>query len=204
MEQKKFDFNSIIGFTLIFGIMMYIMYKNQPTEAEIKAEKAKTEQAAKAKEANQPAAVAATPVANDSTKVSAALQATLGSFAYSAALPTAKEGFTTLENDLVILKIANKGGYISEATLKKYKSIDKDGKLVQLIKDNNAGLNIALQTKEGKTINTKDVFFEPTLTKVDGNQILSMKLKAGDNQFLEYKYVLKADDYMLNFDVRSQ
>ena len=205
MEQKKLDLNSIIGFTLIFGIMMYIMYTNKPTEAEIKAEKAKTEKAAKAKEQSQKAAVATTTATTtDSTKVSAALQASLGSFAYSASLPSAKNDFTTIENELVALKIANKGGYIVEATLKKYKSIDKNGKLVQLIKDNNAGLNIALQTKEGKTINTKDVFFEPTLTKVDGNQVLSMKLKAGENQFLEYKYVLKADDYMLDFDVRSQ
>ena len=203
MEQKKLDLNSIIGFTLIFGIMMYIMYTNKPTQAEMNAEKAKKEQAAKTKGQNQPAAVA-TPVATDSTKVSAALQASLGSFAYSAALPSAKNEFTVLENDLVILKIANKGGYITEATLKKYNSIDKNGHLVQLIKDNNAGLNIALQTKDGKTINTKDVFFEPTVTKVDGNQILSMKLKAGENQFLEYQYVLKANDYMLDFNVHSQ
>ncbi|MCL9806877.1 membrane protein insertase YidC [Flavobacterium amniphilum] len=203
MEQKKLDLNSIIGFTLIFGIMMYIMYTNRPTEAEIKAEKAKTEKAAKAKEQSQKAAVATTAV-TDSTKVSAALQASLGSFAYSAALPSAKNEFTTIENELVVLKIANKGGYIVDATLKKYKSMDKDGKLVQLIKDNNAGLNIALQTKDGKKINTKDVYFEPTLTKVDGNQVLSMKLKAGENQFLEYKYALKPNDYMLDFDVRSQ
>lgn len=204
MEQKKLDLNSIIGFALIFGIMMWIMYQNQPTQAEINAEKAKKEQAAKAKEQSQKTVAATTIATADSTKVSAAMQATLGSFAYSASLPSAKNEFTTIENELVTLKIANKGGYIVDATLKKYKSIDKDGKLVQLIKDNNAGLNIALQTKEGKTVNTKDVFFEPTLTKVDGNQVLSMKLKAGENQFLEYKYVLKANDYMLDFDVRSQ
>lgn len=206
MEQKKLDLNSIIGFTLIFGIMMYIMFMNKPSEAEIKAEKAKTEQAAKAKEQNQKTAVAnataTTPT--DSTKVSAALKASLGSFAYSATLPSAKNDFTTIENKVVVLKIANKGGYIAEATLKGYKSIDKDGKLVQLIKNNNAGLNIALQTKEGKTINTKDVFFEPTLTKAGEDQVLSMKLKAGENQFLEYKYVLKPNDYMLDFDLSSQ
>lgn len=204
MEQKKLDLNSIIGFALIFGIMMWIMYQNQPTQAEIQAEKAKKEQAAKAKEQTQKVEAATVATSTDSTKVSAALQASLGSFAYSAALPSAKNEFTTIENELVTLKIANKGGYIVDATLKKYKSIDKDGKLVQLIKDNNAGLNIALQTKDGKTINTKNVFFEPTLTKVDGNQVLSMKLKAGENQFLEYKYVLKPNNYMLDFDVRSQ
>jgi YidC/Oxa1 family membrane protein insertase len=31
-----------------------------------------------------------------------------------------------------------------------------------------------------------------------------MRLKAGPNEYLEYKYVLKANDYMLDFDVQSQ
>jgi YidC/Oxa1 family membrane protein insertase len=202
MEQKKFDLNSIIGFTLIFGIMMWIMYQNQPTQAEIDAKKAKQEKVASTKVKTEDVK-AMQAVATDSMQVKA-LQGTLGSFAYSAALPSAKNEFTTIENELLILKIANKGGYIAEATLKNFKSIDKDGPLVQLIRNNNANLNIALQTKEGKVLNTKDLFFEPTLAKINGSQVLSMKLKAGENQFLEYKYVLKANDYMLDFDVHSQ
>jgi YidC/Oxa1 family membrane protein insertase len=31
-----------------------------------------------------------------------------------------------------------------------------------------------------------------------------MRLKAGVQVVLEYKYVLKADDYMLDFDIQSQ
>ena len=48
------------------------------------------------------------------------------------------------------------------------------------------------------------MYFEPTLTKVGADQILSMKLKAGANEFLEYKYILKPNDYMVGFDIRSQ
>jgi len=121
MEQKKFDLNSIIGFALIFGIMMWIMYQNQPTQAEIDAKKAKQEQVAKTKvKTEEVKAVQA--VATDSTQVKA-LQGTLGSFAYSAALPSAKNEFTTIENELVTLKIANKGGYIAEDTFENFKSI---------------------------------------------------------------------------------
>lgn len=203
MEQKKLDLNSIIGFALIFGIMMWIMYKNAPTQAEIDAEKAKKEKVATTKTKATETTKAIAAIASDSTQVKA-LQGTLGSFAYSAALPSAKNEFTTIENGLLQLKVANKGGYIVEATLKNFKSIDKNGPLVQLIKNNNAGLDITLATKDGKVLHTKDLYFEPTLSKVDGKQVLSMKLKAGENQFLEYKYVLKADDYMLDFDVRSQ
>jgi YidC/Oxa1 family membrane protein insertase len=206
MEEKKLDFNSIIGFVLIFGILIWIMYQNKPSEATIAAEKAKKEQLANANKAvaNQVAATPTVVVAGDSVQLAQA-QKTLGNFAYSATLPSAKGGFTTIENELVKLKIANKGGYIVEATLKKYEKFKKgSGQLVELIKDNNANLNIQLQTSDNRTLNTKDLYFEPTLTKVGADQILSMKLKAGANEYLEYKYTLKPNDYMVGFDLQSQ
>ena len=48
MEQKKFDFNSIIGFALIFIIILWMMYNNRQDEVKNQA-KAKTEKAAAAK-----------------------------------------------------------------------------------------------------------------------------------------------------------
>jgi YidC/Oxa1 family membrane protein insertase len=210
MEQKKFDLNSIIGFALIFGILVFIMYQNQPDPKVVAAEKAQKElliREAKAKEleaktvAKATIAVAAT---GDSTQL-AQLQKTLGNFAYSATLPSATAGFTTIENELVKLKIANKGGYIVEATLKKFEKFKKgSGQLVELIKDNNANLNVQLLTSDNRTLNSKDLYFEPTLTKIGADQVLSMKLKAGANEFLEYKYILKPNDYMIGFDIHSQ
>ena len=209
MEEKKLDLNSIIGFVLIFGILIWIMYQNQPSKESIAAEKAKKEQLAKTENANKivAAQAAVTPaalVAGDSTQM-AQLQKTLGGFAYSATLPSAKNDFTTIENEVVKLKIANKGGYIVEATLKNFEKFKKgSGQLVELIKDNNASLSLQLPTNDNRTLNTKDLYFEPTVSKVGADQILSMKLKAGANEFLEYKYILKPNDYMIGFDLRSQ
>ncbi|OCB78435.1 membrane protein insertase YidC [Flavobacterium crassostreae] len=207
MEQKKFDPNSLIGFVLIFGILIWIMYKNQPTDAELATEKAKKELVVtpQAKSNNAKTVQNTISATSSDTLQLAQLQKSLGSFAYSAALPSAKESFTTLENKLVKLKIANKGGYIVEATLKNFERFKKgSGELVKLIKDNNANLNIQLFTSDNHTLNTKDLYFEPTVTQNGSDQILSMRLKAGANEFLEYKYVLKADDYMLDFDIQSQ
>ncbi|HCQ14091.1 membrane protein insertase YidC [Flavobacterium sp.] len=209
MEEKKFDKNSIIGFALIFIIIMWIFYNNQQSEQKKLAEKAKQEKIDKANKKKEVATKEVLSTVVDSTVSDTVklqkLAGALGSFAYSATLPSAKEGFTTIENDLVKLTIANKGGYISEAILKNYKKFEKNsGQLVELIKNNNANFNLELQTKDNRVLNTKDLFFEPTLTKNGEDQILSMKLKAGANEFLEYKYVLKAKDYMLDFDVRSQ
>ena len=209
MEQKKFDLNSIIGFALIFGILVFIMYQNQPDPKVVAAEKAQKElviKEAKAKELEAKTVAKATVAVatGDSTQI-AQLQKNLGNFAYSATLPSAKAGLTTIENELVKLTIANKGGYIVEATLKQYEKFKKgSGQLVQLIKDNNANLNVQLLTSDNRTLNSKDLYFEPTLTKVGADQILSMKLKAGANEFLEYKYILKPNDYMIGFDIRSQ
>ena len=209
MEEKKLDLNSIIGFVLIFGILIWIMYKNQPSAATIAAEKAKKEHVAKEDNANKvvanEAATTPTVVAAGDTLQLAKLQKSLGNFAYSATLPSAKDTVTTIENDLVKLKIANKGGYIVEATLKNFERFKKGSKqLVELIKDNNASLNVQLQTADNRTLNTKDLFFEPTLTKEGANQVLSMRLKAGANEYLEYKYILKPNDYMLGFDLHSE
>jgi YidC/Oxa1 family membrane protein insertase len=186
-----------------------MVYKNQPTNEELATEKAKKEQVQAAQKAKQIAtkAVVATiadTISNDSIKIKK-LEGALGSFAYSATLPSAKEDFTIIENNLVKLKIANKGGYIAEATLKNFEKFKKgSGELVELIKNSNANFNLQLQTKDNRVLNTKELFFEPTLTKVGENQILSMKLKASNASFLEYKYVLKPNNYMLDFDVRSE
>jgi len=210
MEEKKIDFNSIIGFVLIFGILIWIMYQNQPSDKEIAAEKAKKElvakQEAQAKVKDTKTAVLpVTAVTPGDTVQLAQLQKTLGGFAYSATLASAKESFTTIENEKIRLKIANKGGYIVEATLKEFERFEKGSKqLVELIKDNNANLNIQLQTTDNRTLNSKDLFFEPTLTKIGADQILTMRLKAGANEFLEYKYILKPNEYLVGFDIRSQ
>ncbi|NHM02579.1 membrane protein insertase YidC [Flavobacterium difficile] len=206
MEEKKFDIKSLIGFTLIFGILMWMMYSNQPTKEEL-AEKAKKEQAEK--EAKTPKIQASNvPIvkSTDSTgKISPAALAKLGAFAYAETLPSAKDATTLLKNNLLSLKISNKGGYISEATVLNQEQFKKgSGKAVQIIKDNNANLNLTLTTKDGKVINTKELYFEPKFTKEGKNQVLTMQLKTGENQFLEYRYVMKENDHMLEFSIRTQ
>ncbi|WP_335964509.1 membrane protein insertase YidC [Galbibacter sp. PAP.153] len=204
MEQKKFDINSILGFVLIGVILIWVMYNNQPTEEEIQAEKAKQEQVEKAKETEKNAAVIEQVPAVD-LKDSIALsqyKGTLGAFAYSASLPSATDNSTTFENELVRFKISNKGGQIVEAVLKNYKTFDSIP--VYLIKDGNASFNLNFNTNDNRTLNTQDLYFEPTLTKNGENQVLSMKLKTGSNKYLEYRYELKPNEYLVDFTIRSQ
>ncbi|WP_296147534.1 membrane protein insertase YidC [uncultured Flavobacterium sp.] len=204
MEEKKFDRNSIIGFVLIFLILLGIMYVNKPSgEIQSKAKKEQSEKEVNQKNAEAQLAVSDT-IAKDSLQL-AKLKNSLGGFAYSATLPSAKNATTTIENELVKLTFSNKGGYIVDATLKNFEAFTKgSGQLVKLIKDNNASLNIELKTQGNLVLNTKDLYFEPTLTKEGENQVLAMRLKASPTEFLEYRYVLKPSDYMMDFSVRSQ
>ncbi|MBL7868975.1 MAG: membrane protein insertase YidC [Flavobacterium lindanitolerans] len=207
MEEKKFDRNSIIGFLLIFMLLLGVMYINKPSQKEIDA-KAKIEaekQKAAAKTSEKEAALTAVDTtAKDSLQLEK-LKSSLGSFAYAATLPSAKQEIQTLENDLVKLTFSNKGGYIVGAEMKNFEAVSKgSGELVKIIKDNNAKLNIELKTQGNLVLNTKDLYFEPALTKEGENQVLTMRLKAGPEQYLEYRYVLKPKEYMLDFSIRTQ
>lgn len=209
MEDKKLDLNSIIGFVLIGAILLYMLWQqsNSPEALEAR-EKANQEQIETDKKAEQEKETKVTttedysaPVEADSTQL-VALQNKLGNFAYSLTLPSAKDDETVFENDVLYLKINNKGGYLSEVKLKKF--VDYDSVPIYLIKDKNALFNINFSTTDSRVLNTKDLYFQPTLTKNGENQVLSMKLKVSESKYLEYRYELKPNEYMLGFTVRSQ
>ena len=188
MEAKKFDVKSIIGFLLIFILLLWVMNNNRPTQEELAKRKAEQEQAAKANNPQSNAATAAT--------------ADLGAFAYSNAQPTAKVGVTVIENKDVKLTINNKGGDLKEVLLKQFKTYESMP--VYLIKDKNAIFALNFKTTQGQELNTQQLYFEPSLSQKDGKQLLSMKVKTGENSYLEYVYTLPAEGYMVDVAVRSQ
>ncbi|WP_303318032.1 membrane protein insertase YidC [Flavivirga abyssicola] len=208
MEEKKLDINSIIGFLLIFGILMYMLWQNQPTPEELEAqEKAKQEQIETEKKASEQNQTKVT-TAEDYTSgaVSDSLQLInlknkLGALAYSETLVSDKKE-TYVETDLFELKFNNRGGYLSEVKLKEFVDFNKEP--IYIVKDNNASFNINFGTIESRIVNTKDRYFTPTVTKNGDNTIVSMKLKVSETKFLEYRYELKKDDYMIDFTIRSQ
>lgn len=204
MEQKKTDVNSIIGFLLLGAIALWWMYTNQPTPEEL--EKQKTEHVQDSIKALGTHAVPMTKIENTATpQVSDSIalinaQNELGAFAPSASVDTSET--TVIENDLVKLTIANKGGQIIEAHLKKYTTYHDEP--VKLIKENNASFNINFGTTGNRILNTKDLNFKPSLTKNGDSQVLTMRLLAGNDKYLEYRYEIKPDDYMVDFSIKSQ
>ncbi|MGA1226473.1 MAG: membrane protein insertase YidC [Tamlana sp.] len=207
MEEKKLDINSIIGFVLIFAILMYMLWQNQPTPEELEAqEKAKQEQVEAEKKAKELELTKVTTALDynvgggvDSLEL-IKLQNKLGAFAYSAVKSSNEE--TLVESDLLALKFSNKGGYLSEVKLKKF--VDFDSLPIYLIKDNNTLFNINFGTTDSRILNTKDLPFQPSVTKNGDITVVSMKLKVSESKFLEYRYEIKDNDYMMDFSIRSQ
>jgi YidC/Oxa1 family membrane protein insertase len=214
MEEKKFDLNTIIGFLLIGGILLYMLWQNQPTTEELEVQKLakeKSEQLEDDKKTSEVKNQKDITLENASNQIGFnklgdsigidKLQNILGSFAYSGTLPSAKDATTVIENEVLKLTISNKGGYIVEAELKGQTIYD--GTPVFLIKDGNSSLNLQFSS-ENRLLNSQDLYFEPSLSNNGSNQVLSMKLKTSANNFIEYRYELNPTDYMLGFSIKTQ
>lgn len=198
MEEKKFDYNSLIGMILLAGIMLWYFNTNAP-EIKLKEPTEKIEKVVKSDTTTKNNEENLAPSSSNDSLRQIALTNKFGAFAYGAI--KAKEGVTVLENELVTLTIDNKGGQITEALLKKYKT--HDSMPLYLIRDQNASFNINFGTTDNRILNTKDLFFEPIFTKIGENQVLTLKSKVSDSQFLEYRYEMKPNEYMVDFSIRS-
>jgi len=198
MEQKKFDINSFIGMILLGGILLYWMNSNKTDETT--DTETKTEQVVSTSKNTTNTNTENKPVFESDSLKQIAFNNKLGLFAHSAI--NGVDGTSILENELVKLTINNKGGQIIEAQIKNYKT--HDSLPLYMIKDKNASFNINFGTTDNRILNTKDLFFEPTISQNGESTIISMKLKVADSQFLEYRYEMKPNDYMVNFAVRSQ
>ena len=188
-----------------------MLWQNQPTPEELAAEKAKQEQVEAKEKANEAKKKKDTfeTTASDYSNTSAAdslkllsLKNKLGAFAYASTLPSATDNVTTVENGVLTLKFSNKGGYLSEVKLNEF--VDYDSVPIYLINNKNTAFNLSFATTDNRNLNTQDLYFQPTVTKNGENTVVSMKLKVSESEFLEYRYEILPNNYMMNFTIRSQ
>jgi YidC/Oxa1 family membrane protein insertase len=186
------------------------MYTQAPTPEEIEAQKqAEQEQLAQEQQANEKAAEVKQTTASDFTSFdsmdslqqSAAMNK-LGAFGYSATLPSATDQKTTVETEVFELIFNNRGGHLSEVRLKEF--VDYDSKPIYLVKDENASFNLSFGTSDNRTLNTADLYFQPSVSRQSGNTVVSMKLKVSETAYLEYRYELQASNYMIDFSIQSK
>jgi len=192
------DKNTVWGLIIIGVIMFGFSYFTRPSEEEINALRTRdsiaqvqkiTEKAIvkdlKLKEAVVPVQI----VSADSTNISKAY----GVFTDAV---NKEEKFSVLENDLVKIKFTNKGGRVYSVEIKNYKTYDSKPLILWDGDDNDFGLQF---TANAQSVDTQNLFF--TADNSSDSKAVSMKLNASDNQYIEYKYTLADDSYMLDFDI---
>ena len=115
-----------------------------------------------------------------------------------------------LENSKIKLFISTKGGFIKKAVVKNYQTykgyIGETSEDLVLFSGDSSYYQVNFQ-HQGRSLNTRDFYFTPSSTKDlkvidDGKEVsLTLKLLSSTGGYMEYVYKLKADDYMLDFDV---
>ncbi len=107
----------------------------------------------------------------------------------------------TIENEDLFLKIDSKGGMISQALLKKFN--DYKGDSLYLINNSNHSLSIELVTNDGRTINTKNLSFKPTIEKNREETKILMSYDLPNSKFIVFEYIIPDKGYMIDFSIRS-
>ena len=181
MEEKRIDPLQIIGFFLLFLVLIWMMYdQSEMMEQNAQLETNATTTQSQVDDAPQPTV----PVANNAPVL----------------MNSIPEQVTTLQNELLRLAVTSKGGFIQEAELKQH--TNHLNEQVFVVKDGNTDFNLRIEAN-GALINTRDLDFLPTL---DGNQLTMRSQVAGGT--LDYIYTLSKEwedsqAYRFQFGIRS-
>jgi YidC/Oxa1 family membrane protein insertase len=203
------DRNSVIGLVLI-GLLVigYSLYM-QPSPQEVAAMRkqrdstiaalALADSMHKVESAQQQSVVNKDTLVDDSLKAER-LHNQLDVFA---AAGEGKEEFITVENDLMKVNFSTRGGKVHSVELKKYKTYL--GKPVILGAGDSSVFELQLSVNN-RVISTNGLYFAPLVASVRKGNIeektVTMRLSAGENQYVEYAYSFGSQDYTLNCQLR--
>lgn len=125
-------------------------------------------------------------------------------FGVFGATVTGDTAMITLENNVLELKISPKGGRIYSARLKNYKTFDSRPLILFSGDSTEFGFNFF--TSDNKAIQTNSLFFTPVSGQrryevTTQPESVSLRLMAGDDRYIEYRYTLYPGRYMVDLDV---
>jgi YidC/Oxa1 family membrane protein insertase len=191
-----FDRNTVIGFVLLMGLLMgYLYFAQRGGMAAAKEKQRIADSTRKAQAKN----VDSVQIKKDTkTKDSIQQVQTAGTFTGSG---TGEEKLTVVETDLLKITFTNKGAQPKIVELKKYKTWDD--KPLELVKGDFNKLSYQVNTAPGQTAQTSDLYFgSGEVVKEGNNQVVRFTLKDSTGTGIEHEYIVKPDDYMIDFNVK--
>ncbi len=195
------DKNTVTGLVLLAALFFMFFWFTNKQQSTLEAQQQhiadsahRVDSIAKSKNFN-PVAAHIDSLHNDSlAKTTAA-----GSFQNAA---MGSEQVTVVENDLVKASFTNKGGQLKSVELKNYKS-SYNGRPVVLSGGKDDALGYAINTAPNQSAQTSTLFFAaPQVVKNnDGSQTISYTLASAGGQSITHQYIIKKNDYMIDWNI---
>lgn len=112
--------------------------------------------------------------------------------------------FFTVENDLAKYKFTTLGGRLYSVELKKYKTWDQ--RPLVLFDGDSTEFGFRFFTISNKLIDTKSLLFTILsdtghVVVTDSSYTVVFRLDIGEDRYMDFRYVIPRDDYMIGFDV---
>lgn len=193
-QEKKTDFNSVIGFALI-GMILFWFLNNQAQLEESKISPTTEEPSVNNESVAAPSS--SVSVFESDSSSSAELVEAFGAFSNAAS----KQDFsvkTYLENDLVKVELASKGGRVSSVFLKQYST--HDSLPVNLVREDSSLFNLTFWS-QNRRLQTNDFVFETNQYTQGDQQVVSMRLNVQEGKYLEFLYRLAPNSYKVTQSV---
>ncbi|OUU49420.1 MAG: membrane protein insertase YidC [Flavobacteriaceae bacterium TMED68] len=186
MEEKKFDPYQFIGFILIALILTWMLYRNGPQE------KVQTQTDKQTIDAPLNQAI------QDSIQSQQKIKAygDLGSFF----IPNDQSNIQLTTNSMIV-EIQSKGAEINALLLSEFENYD--GLPIPMIKNENSRFNVALYTKDGRILNTRDFYFKTNISEKDDEFVVSLKSTISEDMYVIYEYIFPKSGYLFSVNFKS-
>lgn len=186
--------NSILGFVLIGVILIAFSWYNSKIMQEQGADKGNIDSAAVFANDSLSAGRSETLAVNNQIITDSSISESPYRDSMLIKASRSEESFSTLENEKIRVVFSNVGAQPHKATIKNYTTHDKK-ELVLLREDSG---NLSLRLFAGQDIHTDKFAFE---LAESGDTTLVYRLFVDSSSFIQYRYTLPADSYMLSLDV---
>lgn len=199
---------TVIGIVLIIVIFVGFQYLNRPSEEQL-AERKRVNDSIRNAQVEQQFAeqqiVQNNIVSNTDTnlaiKQDSIRAAQFGLFANTLHGDT---NMVEIETDLLKLKFSPKGGFLSYAELKNYKTYDKQP-LILFDGDSENSLDLIIQTADNRVLTTGEMFFavRPITKDNNGNTLVTLRLQPDTAGYIDFVYRIPQNSYKIDFDIVS-
>ena len=192
MDEKKFDPYQFIGFILIALILTWMLYNNQAKEAT--NEPAKTVTEPTQKRTNSPV-VTQNQDSIQKEQLSKAY-GDLGNLFIPNSVPNVQ-----VETENISYELQSKGGQLVLIQLNEFDNYESEK--IRLISNHNSDFNITLTSIDGRVLNTRDMYFTPSLQENEGGVHLEMKASVSENEQLIFDYYFPKEGYMYSLQIKT-